>query len=47
MSISLKLKVDIAPAMQLVRDTLPKAAPYVAATMLTGLASAVQRKITG
>lgn len=46
MSISLKLKVDIAPAMQLVRDTLPKAAPYVAATMLTGLAGAVQRKIT-
>ena len=46
MPISLKLKVDIAPAMQLVRDTLPKAAPYVAATMLTGLAGAVQRKIT-
>lgn len=41
----ISIKIDASRALELVERQLPNAAPYVKATMLTGLSKVVQRKI--
>jgi hypothetical protein len=45
MSFSISIEVDMAAALKSVRETLPKAVPYVAATALSALAGRVQAKV--
>lgn len=41
-----RIKIDAGQALDLVQRDLPKAVPYVAASMLTGLSGTIQQKIT-